>query len=125
MGLGRINVLAGNFKTGLDSQYAHRKFHMKREGKFFREKIPVSEIEKLELATEENVVSVGGAAGWGLAGSLLLGPAGLLAGLLLGGRGKDATFICVFKDGRKFLGTASSSVFVELQKHVLSGSFGK
>lgn len=124
MGLGRINMLAGDFKSGPGSQYAHGKFHMKRKGKFFREKIPSSEIEKIELATEETVISIGGAAGWGVAGSILLGPAGLLAGLLLGGRGKDTTFICVFKDGRKFLGTASSSVFSELQKHVLSKNFG-
>lgn len=61
----------------------------------------------------------------GLAGTVLLGPAGLLAGLILGGRGKETTFICVFKDGRKFIGTASSGVFVELQKHVLASSFEK
>lgn len=123
MGLGRINILAGDFKIGKDSQYVHRKFFMKKDGEFFREKIPVSEIEKIELATEESVVSLGGATGWGLAGSVLLGPAGLLAGLILGGRGKDTTFICVFKDGRKFLGTAPSNVFVDLQKYILSRSF--
>lgn len=66
MGLGRINVLAGNFKTGQDSQFVRGHFVMKNNGKFFREKISVAELEKLELATEENVVSVGGAAGWGL-----------------------------------------------------------
>jgi len=124
MGLGRINVHAGDFKKGLDSQFVHGKFHMKTDGTFFREKIPVAELEKVELATEEAVVSIGGAAAWGLAGSILLGPAGLLAGLLLGGRGKDTTFICVFKDGRKFLGTASSGVFGQLQKHLLARNFG-
>lgn len=125
MGLGIINVLAGDFKKGPDSQFVHGTFHMKKEGSFFREKIALSQLDKVEAATEEAVVSIGGAAGWGLAGSVLLGPAGLLAGLILGGRGKETTFICVFKDGRKFLGTASSKVFAELQKHTLSQSFYK
>ncbi len=123
MGLGRIDVLAGDFKKGKESQFIGGKFLMKNEGRFFRETITLSGLERVELATEENVVSIGGAAGWGLAGSLLLGPAGLLAGLLLGGRGKDTTFICVFKDGRKFLGTAASGVFAELQKYTMSRAF--
>lgn len=123
MGPGRINVQAGNFKKGLESQYVHGNFYMKNEGSFLREKILPSQIDKLELATEESVISLGGAAGWGIAGSVLLGPAGLLAGLILGGKGREATFICKFKDGRKFLGTASASVFNELQKTVLAASF--
>ena len=123
MGLGRIDVHAGDFKNGNESQSVHGKFLMKKEGKFLREKIKPTEIEKLELATEENVVSVGGAAGWGIAGAALLGPAGLLAGLVLGGKGKDTTFICQFKDGRKFLGTASSKVYTALQKEFMASSF--
>jgi len=123
MGLGRINVLAGDFIAGLEHQYVHGKFLMKKKGAFFREEILPSEMEKLELASEEAVVSIGGAAGWGLAGSVLLGPVGLLAGLVLGGKGKDVTFIVKFKDGRKFLGTASSKVFDELQKKMLVSSF--
>lgn len=123
MGLGRIDVKAGDFKKGLESQYVHGKFLMKKEGSFLRETILPSQIEKLELATEESVISVGGAAGWGIAGSVLLGPAGLLAGLILGGRGQKATFICKFKDGRKFLGTASTGVYNELQRVFMAASF--
>lgn len=123
MGLGRIDIRAGDFKKGLESQYVHGKFLMKNDSSFFREKILPSQIEHLELATEESVISIGGAAGWGIAGSVLLGPAGLLAGLILGGKGKDVTFICKFKDGRKFLGTASASVFSELQKIFMAASF--
>jgi len=53
----------------------------------------------------------------------LLGPAGLLAGLILGAKGKDTTFVCEFKDDRKFLGTASSKVFNELKKQTMASSF--
>jgi hypothetical protein len=123
MSLGRINIHAGSFKKGQEHQYVREKFFMKNESKFFREKIPLSEVSTVELATEEAVVSLGGAAGWGLAGSVLLGPVGLLAGLVLGGKGKDITFVCVFKDGRKFLGTASEKVFNELQNNMRALSF--
>ncbi|WP_351078978.1 hypothetical protein, partial [Shewanella sp. CAL98-MNA-CIBAN-0140] len=41
----------------------------------------------------------------------------------LGGKSKDTTFICEFKDGRKFLGTASFKVFNELKKNIMASSF--
>lgn len=123
MSLGRITILAGDFQHDKSSQYTREKFYMKTKGKFFREKIPPSQIETLEQANEENVVSVGGAAGWGIAGSLLLGPAGLLAGLVLGGKGQNITFICKFKDGRKFLGTASAKTYNKIQKYIMANSF--
>lgn len=52
-------------------------------------------------------------------GALALGPAGLLAGLLLGGeKSKDVTFVAKFKDGRKFLGTTDNKTFTKLQAAV-------
>ena len=69
--------------------------------------LEATDAEPVEVATEETAKNLGGAAGWGIAGGLLLGPAGLLAGALLGGRAKKkVTFICVFKDGKKILATA-------------------
>jgi len=62
MGLGRIDTHAGDFKKGNESQYVHGKFIMKNEGKFLREKIKSSEIARLEEASEESVVSIGGGA---------------------------------------------------------------
>ncbi len=72
------------------------------------------EIEEITVATEENVKRMGGTVGWGIAGAALLGPVGLLAGLLLGGKGKDVTFIMKFKDGRKILATTDSKTFTKL-----------
>lgn len=118
-----INIHAGDFAKGKKHHYVHGKFLMKTKGKFFRETIHSSQISKLEHATEKSVVSLGGAAGWGITGTILLGPIGLLAGLVLGGRGKKVTFICIFKDGRKFIGTASSNVFVALQKAFIANKF--
>lgn len=73
-----------------------------------------ADVEEVTVATEENVKRVGGTVGWGIAGAALLGPLGLLAGLLVGGRGKDVTFIMKLKDGRKMLATTDSKTFIKL-----------
>ena len=85
-----------------------------KSGGLFREKIRPSEVQDLELATEESVKRLGGTVGWGAVSAALLGPVGLLAGLLAGGRGKNITFICTLKDGRRFMATAPSKVYKEI-----------
>ena len=134
--LGGFEVHAGDFRKGNWSQFirqgsmASKKgwtwksytdsgklpshFLMKVEGQFSREKISVYQIDQLEIASEENVVRIGGAAGWGIAGAVLLGPIGLLAGLIAGGKGKQVTFVCKFKDGRKFLGSAPAKLYTKM-----------
>src|SRR5690625_4171527 len=78
--------------------------HMpKNESKFRKVKYSVSDVEAVEEASEESVKRLGGTVGWGVAGGALLGPVGLLAGLLAGGKGTDITFILKFKDGKKAL----------------------
>ncbi|ADI90765.1 hypothetical protein [Acinetobacter oleivorans] len=76
--------------------------------------ITAENIEEISLATEENVKRIGGTVGWGIAGAALLGPLGLLAGVLLGGKGKDITFILKLKDGRKMLATTDSKSYTKL-----------
>ena len=68
-------------------------------------------IEKVELITEENQKKFLGAAGLGLAGGLLLGPVGAIAGLLAGGRSKEVCFACYLKDGRKFLAKGDTKIY--------------
>lgn len=114
MAFGSFEVHAGDFKKGKEHQLVGGKLVMKRADQFFRETIELDELESVEMASEEAVKRLGGTVGWGLAGGVLLGPVGLLAGLLAGGRGKDVTFVCKLKDGRKFLATGPSKVFTEL-----------
>lgn len=114
MAFGSFEVHAGDFKKGKDHQFLKNQLIMKVEGKFRREKIEASLIEELEVASEENVKKLGGTVGWGIAGAALLGPVGLLAGLLAGGKGKSITFVCKLKDGRKFMASAPSKVYTQM-----------
>jgi hypothetical protein len=122
--MAQLDVLAGDFAISRGRSHWWRgKLLMKRNGKFFRENIQPRQIESVQLASEQAVISVGGAAAFGTAGALLLGPVGLLAGLVLGGRGNKTTFICKLTDGRKFIATANTKVFKELERLLLARAF--
>ena len=114
MAFGRFEVHAGDFKKGTDHQFYGGAFIMQGKRSSVREKIRISKVQNLEVSTEESVKRLGGTAGWGVAGAALLGPVGLLAGLLAGGRGTDVTFICELKDGRRFMATAPKKVYNEI-----------
>ena len=114
MAFGNFEIHAGDFQKGKEHQFVRGKFYMKIEGQFIRETIDASRIEKIEIASEENVKKLGGTIGWGLAGATLLGPVGLLAGLIAGGKGKYVTFVCKFKDDRKFMASAPAKVYTEI-----------
>jgi hypothetical protein len=73
-----------------------------------------NDIESIDVATEESVKKIGGTVGWGVVGATLLGPVGLLAGLLLGGKGKDVTFVIKLKNGNKLLATTDSKTYTKL-----------
>ncbi|MDF1622507.1 MAG: hypothetical protein P1V33_03435 [Pseudohongiella nitratireducens] len=112
-----ITVHAGPFEKG-PAKLKENRLLFREEGKYLWQPVPLSNIE-FQVATEENVKKVAGTVGWGAAGAVLLGPAGLLAGLLLGGRKKEVTFIGLIQDGRKFLATTDSKTYTKLQ----AGSF--
>ncbi|WP_133365703.1 hypothetical protein [Qipengyuania sediminis] len=115
--MGTINVHAGDWKKGKGS-YGLGVFLLPRPLGWEKESINSKHLTEVEVASEESVKRLGGAAGWGVAGAVLLGPVGLLAGALLGGRGKDVTFIARFRDGRKFLATTDSKTFIKIQSVV-------
>jgi hypothetical protein len=117
-----IEVHAGDFKVGkgalhlyVEKVFSEDYLAMKKEGVFFREKIPLSSIASIDVASEENVKKMAGTVGWGLAGGLVFGPLGLLAGLIAGGRSKDVTFVCMLKDGRKFMATTNNKAFTKMK----------
>ncbi len=86
----------------------------KGQGYLTRERLALDEIELLEVATEASVRRLGGALGWGAAGAALFGPAGLVAGALLGGRDTEVTFVARTRDGRRMLATTDLETWKRL-----------
>ena len=116
--MAKIKVHAGDFLEG-DGQYSFGSLVLRTESaKWLGETIAITALETVEIANEENVKKIGGTVGWGAAGALILGPVGLLAGLLLGGKKKEVTFVAKFKDGRKLLATTDSKTLTKLQAAV-------
>jgi hypothetical protein len=75
----------------------------------------LEDLAELEVASEESTKKMMGAIGWGLVGNLALGPVGLLAGVLSGGRQTNVKFIGSFKDGRRMLATTDLKTFTAMQ----------
>lgn len=75
----------------------------------------LGQVTEAKIASEEDVKKMAGTLGWAVAGGALLGPVGLLAGLVLGGKGKDVTFSLELKDGRRVLATTDSKTFTKIQ----------
>lgn len=106
-----IQFLAGDLGKGSGHLLASGKVRIPGGSKDFS----MSAVASVEIASEESVKRVGGALGWGLAGAAIFGPAGLIVGGLLGGKGKDITFAGTLKDGKRFLAMAKSDVFRRFQ----------
>jgi len=103
-----IKILAGDFKKG-DYEIVFGAAHgasgeIKLKGN----------IDSLEVVTEENKKKIAGTVGAGVVGGLLLGPVGVIGGMLLGGKKKEVTFVCVLKDGKKFLGITKNKNYQKL-----------
>lgn len=115
-----IKIHAGDFAKG-SAQYSFASitFPWESGDGFFGKSVRTSDFDEVELASEDSVRRIGGTIGWGAVGAAILGPVGLLAGLLAGGRGNDVTFVAKFKDGRKFIGTTDSKTFTSLKACVL------
>lgn len=113
--MSKITVHAGDFLKGETAVGNDAMFLKTEKHKWIGEKISISEFETVEVASEENVKTIGGTVGWGAVGALALGPVGLLAGLLLGGKGKEVTFVARLKDGRKLLATTDNKTFMKIK----------
>ena len=115
--MSKITLHAGDWGKG-NASLGFGQLSFSKAGTWKPETIPITKLKSVETASEESVKRIGGAVGWGAVGALALGPVGLLAGMLLGGKGKDVTFVAEFKDGRKILATSDSKTFTKLQAAV-------
>jgi hypothetical protein len=111
--MSRLTVLAGDFIKG-EGHIAGDSLFLPTPANPGGESIPLSELASVEVANEETARDMMGTIGWGAAGALLLGPVGLLAGLFLGGKTKEVTFVARFKDGRKLLATTDGGSYTRV-----------
>lgn len=111
--MAKIKIHAGDFPKGDATMYFGQiTLPWQKGDSFFGGKtIALSDLEEIDVASEDSVKRIGGTIGWGAAGALVLGPVGLLAGLLLGGKKTEVTFVARFKDNRKMLGSTDSKTY--------------
>ncbi|HEY9786047.1 MAG TPA: hypothetical protein V6D17_11635 [Candidatus Obscuribacterales bacterium] len=104
----KVKILAGDLDAG------EWEFNMNTLWGAFDQINLQGEIKSIQLQTEESVKQIAGTLGWGLAGALAFGPAGMLAGIVLGGNRKQVCALCELKDGRKFLATMDSKIYQQM-----------
>jgi len=110
--MAKIKILAGDFPTGGASMMLSQITLPWAPGDGFLPKtIPLTDLEEIAIATEESVKRIGGTLGWGAAGAVVLGPVGLLAGLLLGGKKTEVTFVAKFKGDKKMFASTDSKTY--------------
>ncbi len=78
------------------------------------EVVHAAEFASLEVVGQVTGKSFGGAMAAGIAGGLLLGGVGAVAGLLAGGNQDAVTFELKLRDGRRVLGSAKPAVYREI-----------
>jgi predicted RNA-binding Zn-ribbon protein involved in translation (DUF1610 family) len=123
---GTIKVLAGDFSKNSQHQYMNGTFTMEMGLLSKSEKISICRLSEIEVASEDTVKKIGGTVGWGIAGGIALGPVGLLAGLLLGGKKKEVTFVARFNDGRKMMATTDDKTYLKIKAaHWEKNRYGK
>jgi hypothetical protein len=91
-----------------------------KKGSFWGfEHITGDDIARIEVVTEQMVKRAGSAVSWGIIGGAIAGPAGAIAGVLLGGNGRETTFILETEDGKTLIGTAETHIFNALLREKL------
>lgn len=72
------------------------------------------DLKSLEVKNEEGAKNIAQTLGWAIAGNIVLGPLGMLAGAAMGGNRKNVCAMCELRDGRKFLAVMDSKVFQQM-----------
>ena len=120
--MAKIIVLAGDFPQG-DGEYHLGTITLKtafkpRLGKSFS----VSEFKDLTVQNTESNKNIKSAIGLGIAGAMLLGPVGAIAGYLLAGNNTEVTFMATLKDGGKLLAATDGDTYQDISARALKKS---
>lgn len=107
-------IIAGDYK-GKTLVYGANKVLLVL-GFFNKIDINKDTIESYEVITEEHVKSATSGAARGLVGGALLGPVGMLAGVISAKNKKTYHVVLEFKDGKRSLVEIDNKVYMELMK---------
>ncbi|WP_223547359.1 hypothetical protein [Pseudomonas sp. A-B-19] len=81
-------------------------------------KISTQEIRDLTLVSESSYRDVSGSVSLGLAGAMVLGPIGAVAGLMLAGEKDEVTFSLALRDGRSMLCATDGCTYRNIESTV-------
>lgn len=81
------------------------------------DKVPAADLHNVEILTQENSQSIMAKAGWSLAGGMVLGAAGLLAGAIGGGNKQTTGAMLYFSEDRRALVQGPVKLINELTLH--------
>ena len=110
----RLTVQSGDFLQG-EGEYCNGSLTLKTcRSPSPGEKIALNRISELIVANQESSRSLSSALGWGMAGALVAGPVGLIAGFWLGGKEEEVTFVATLKDGRKLMAVTDGKTWSKL-----------
>lgn len=112
-----IKVLAGDWEPGTVCVFEPAflgKPDRIRMARVFGPEYPAAEVVGVDIITEQNSTSILKKAGWGLVGSIALGPVGLLAGVLGGGNRHEKIVAIEFADGKRALLQCDAKSYGEL-----------
>jgi hypothetical protein len=112
--MAKIIVLAGDFPQR-DGEYNQGTITLKtasnpRVGSNFL----VSEFKDLKVENVDSNKNIKSAIGLGIAGAMLLGPVGAVAGYFLAGRETEVTFVATLKSGKKLLAATDSDTYRDI-----------
>lgn len=82
--------------------------------------LPLSAFKRVEVANQESINNIKDAIGFGVAGAMLLGPIGALAGFMLAGKETEVTFLATLKDDKKLLAAVDGATFEEISRKIHS-----
>lgn len=107
-------VIAGDYK-GKGLMYTANKLIL-ATGFFQKIIIDKTTLESYEVLTEEHVKSATSGVARGLVGGALLGPVGMLAGVISAKKKGTYHIVLEFKDGKRSLAEVDKKIYIELMK---------
>ncbi|WP_223483560.1 hypothetical protein [Pseudomonas sp. A-RE-19] len=117
--MAKIIVLAGDFPQG-DGEYHLGTITLKTSLKpRLGKSLSVSEFKDLTVQNTDSNKNIKTAIGLGIAGAMLLGPVGAIAGYLLAGNNTEVTFMATLKDGGKLLAATDSDTYRDISARAL------